>query len=114
MQGRKEKITVNCLCPGLVPTALPAQSLIDAFPKDRLTPISTIVKAVEGFLNDDSVTGQAAECSGENVYYRPAYSFVDDNADYLVGGKFAKDIVIDIDVLAKDSIEKGKKIDTML
>jgi len=114
LQGRKEKITVNCLCPGLVPTALPAQSLIDAFPKDRLTPISTIVKAVEGFLNDDSVTGQAAECSGENVYYRPAYSFVDDNADYLVGGKFAKDIVIDIDVLAKDSIEKGKKIDTML
>ena len=114
LQGRGESITVNCLCPGLVPTALPAQALIDAFPKDRITPISTIVRAVEQFIADDSITGQAAECSGDEIHYRPAYSFSDDNADYLVSGKFAKEIIIDPHVLAIDCIEKGKNFDAML
>jgi len=114
LQGRGENITVNCLCPGLVPTALTAGALVDAFPKDRLTPVSTIVKAVEQFLADDSITGQAAECSGEAIHYRPAYKPVDDNAEYLIGGGFMKDITIDRDVMLHESIERGKKLDGLL
>jgi 15-hydroxyprostaglandin dehydrogenase (NAD) len=114
LQARGENITVNCLCPGLVPTALTAGALVDAFPKDRLTPVSTIVKAVEQFLADDSITGQAAECSGEEIHYRAAYKPVDDNAEYLVGGGFMKEITIDRNVMLAESIERGKKLDGLL
>jgi 15-hydroxyprostaglandin dehydrogenase (NAD) len=114
LQGRGENITVNCLCPGLVPTALPPQALIDAFPKERLTPISTIIKAVEQFLADDSITGQAAECSGEHIHYRAGNTWLDDNAKYLVGGEYTKEITIDRDVMLKDSVVKGEKLDKLL
>ena len=114
MQEKREPITVNCLCPGLVPTALPAQPMIDAFPKDKLTPISTILKVVEGFINDDSVTGQVAECSGLNVYYIPVKPYPDKEAEYLISGKFAQDINIDRQALAKDAIKKGKHLDALL
>lgn len=69
-------VTVNCVCPGLVPTPL-VGALPDFCPPEFQTPISTVVKAIEGFLNDSSVTGQAAECSGENVYYRPMHEYSD-------------------------------------
>jgi 15-hydroxyprostaglandin dehydrogenase (NAD) len=111
---RQETITVNCLCPGLVPTALPGQAIIDAFPKDRLTPISTIVRAVEEFLADGKITGQAAECSGENIHYRPAHAWSDDNAEYLAGGKFAKEINIDQDAMLHNSVARRKKLDELL
>lgn len=114
LQSRGETITVNCLCPGLVPTALPPQALIDAFPKSRLTPISTIVRAIEQFIADESITGQAAECSGLDIHYRPAYTYSDDNAEYLVGGKFAKEVTIDRDLLLHDSVKKGKQLDILL
>lgn len=114
LKQRGETITVNCLCPGLVPTALPGQALIDAFPKDRLTPISTIVRAVEQFLADDSITGQAAECSGEEIHYRPAHTYSDENAEYLVGGKFAKEIQIDRNVMLHNSVARRQKLDELL
>lgn len=88
--------------------------MVDAFPKDKLTPISTIIKAVEGFINDDSVTGQVAECSGLNVYYVPVKAFPDEEAEYVIGGKFMQDITIQPDLLAKDSIEKGERLDSLL
>lgn len=69
-------VTVNCVCPGLVPTPL-VGILPEVCPPEFLTPVSTVVKAIEGFLNDSSVTGQAAECSGENVYYRPMAEYSD-------------------------------------
>ena len=114
MQEKKEPITVNCLCPGLVPTALPAQAIIDAFPRDKLTPIATILQVVEGFINDDSVTGQVAECSGLNVYHIPVKQYPDEEAEYLISGKFAQDINIDWHTLPKDAIEKGKRLDALL
>jgi 15-hydroxyprostaglandin dehydrogenase (NAD) len=114
LKSRDESITVNCLCPGLVPTALPGQAILDAFPKNRLTPISTIVRAVEEFIADDSITGQAAECSGEAIHYRPAPTYSDENAEYLAGGKFVKDIKIDADAMLNNSIASRKKLDELL
>jgi len=114
LKEKQEPITVNCLCPGLVPTNIVPKALIDAYPEEKLTPISTIIKAVEGFINDDSITGQAAECSGKNVYYVPVKEYPDPEAEYLVGGKFATEIAIDPQVMGKESIEKGKKLDALL
>jgi hypothetical protein len=69
-------VTVNCVCPGLVPTPL-VGILPEVCPPEFQTPVATVVKAIEGFINDSSVTGQAAECSGENVYYRPMHEYSD-------------------------------------
>jgi 15-hydroxyprostaglandin dehydrogenase (NAD) len=84
--GRKLKaagvpVTVNCVCPGLVPTPL-VGTMPQVCPPDFITPISTVVKAIEGFLSDSSVTGQAAECSGENIYYRPMHEYSDKGMHY--------------------------------
>ncbi|OQV04814.1 hypothetical protein CLAIMM_09642 [Cladophialophora immunda] len=80
-----EPITVNCICPGLVHTAL---TKIYSFtcPEEYITPASTIVKAFMSFIDDSSLTGQAAECSGENVHYRQRPEFSDDKAAFICGG----------------------------
>ena len=57
-------------------------------PQEMQTPTSTIVKAIDGFLADSSITGQAAECSGSEVHYRPAYTHVNDAAKYLLEGSY--------------------------
>lgn len=85
MRSKQEPITVNCLCPGLVPTGLAVKELLDVFPKERLTPLSTIIKAVEGFIDGEG-SGQVAECSGLNVHYRDPPSYSDEDAVFLVSG----------------------------
>lgn len=88
MEIHKEPITINCVCPGLVPTGLVAQTMLDALPQEMQTPRSTIVKAIDTFLNDSSLNGQVAECSGTEVHYRHPYEPVNEAAEYLIGGKW--------------------------
>jgi hypothetical protein len=40
------------------------------------TPMSTVIRAVEGYLNNSTQTGQVVECSVEDLYYhdQPEYS----------------------------------------
>jgi hypothetical protein len=38
-----------------------------------LTPVSTIVKAYNMFLDDDSLSGKVAECVIENIYFRDCH-----------------------------------------
>jgi hypothetical protein len=58
--------------PGIVPTKIIPQSMLDAVAPDCLTPISTIVKAYDAFLADDNQeTGQAVECSVDKLYVVP-------------------------------------------
>ena len=70
---KAEPITVNCICPGLVPSGLLPQSFSAALKPEMVTPTSTIVKAINNFLVDRSLTGQAAECSGADIIYRPSF-----------------------------------------
>lgn len=114
LQTRGEPITVNCLCPGLVPTPLAGKVLCNAFPTHRLTPIATIVKAVEQFIADESITGQVAECSGPHIHYRKVNETLDDDAKYLVGGEFVKEITIDQDAMAKERAARKKKVAELL
>ena len=66
----KEKISVNCICPAFVPTNLAPQELLEAMPKEHITPMSTIMRAFQGFIDDGSLTGKVAECSLNEIYYR--------------------------------------------
>ncbi|OCT54855.1 hypothetical protein CLCR_02998 [Cladophialophora carrionii] len=91
----KEPITVNCICPGLVPSGLLPEAFTNALQADMITPRSTIVKAINNFLADDSLTGQVAECSGQDVIYRPSYEPENEAARYMLAlqdGKVAAKI----------------------
>ena len=83
---------MNCVCPGLVATAMIPSTTVEAIPKDKLTPVATVTKAIEAFLVDSSITGQAAECSGDEVHYRPPYTFVNEAARYMNDGSWMEDI----------------------
>ena len=74
---------------GLVDSGLTG-TLMAVSPPEYVTPHSTIVKAVDAFLDDDSKNGLAAECSGENIYYRPQHEFADDKAAYVMGENLEK------------------------
>ena len=72
------------LPPGLVPTGLTAP-LIAICPAEYITPTSTVVRAVQQFLDDDTLTGQVAECSGEAIHHRSQPEWGDDMAEYVMG-----------------------------
>lgn len=58
--------------------------LIAVTPQEYVTPTSTIVRAVEGFINDDSLNGQAAECSVNSIHFRKQPEWGDKEAEYIM------------------------------
>ena len=58
--------------------------MIDKVSPKYVTPASTVIKAFEGFLENESMTGQAAECSGEHVYYRTQPEWSDEEAKAIM------------------------------
>lgn len=83
----REPITVNCILPGLVATPLANAALLAAYPKDMVTPDTVIVKAVNNFLEDPSLTAQVAECSGQEIFYREILPYSNAAAEYMSPGK---------------------------
>lgn len=70
---------------GLVPTPL-VGILPEVCPPEYQTPVSTIVRAVEAFATDGTLTGKVAECSGEKVYYRDMLEYSDPAAEFIMRG----------------------------
>ncbi|KAF2267660.1 15-hydroxyprostaglandin dehydrogenase [Lojkania enalia] len=66
----KENITVNCICPGFIPTNLCPPQILEVWPKEHITPMKTALDAIDAFLGDDSMTGQAVELSLDKLYFR--------------------------------------------
>jgi hypothetical protein len=108
---RDEPVTVNCLCPGIVPTGLMPQTIVDSMPHEMVTWVSTIVKAINAFLADDSITGQSAECSGEDVIYRQPYEPENEAARYMLSGKWIESA--DGEELQKHKGEKARCYNVM-
>jgi hypothetical protein len=57
---------------------------LQACPSEYVTPTSTIVRAFESFINDDSRTAQLAECSGLNIHYKSMPGYSDKAAEYIM------------------------------
>jgi hypothetical protein len=75
---------------GLVDTGLTHTQLMPFAREGFETPHSTIVRAVESFIDDDSKNGLAAECSTTNIYYRTQREWSDDAArQVMTGGAFS-------------------------
>ena len=91
LQILEEPITINCICPGLVDTGLTGV-LMDVSPPEHVTPKSTIVRAVTGFVDDASLTGQVAECSVENIHYRKQPEWGDQDAEYIMTNKLEAEL----------------------
>ena len=61
----KDNINVNVVLPGIVPTKIIPQSMLDAVSPENLTPVDNIVRTYDRFLNDDDLYDQVVECSAE-------------------------------------------------
>ena len=72
---------------GLVPTGLTAP-IMAICPPEYITPPSTVVRAVQQFLDDDTLTGQVAECSGEAIHHRKQPEYGDEKAEFIMGEGF--------------------------
>ncbi|KAF2277563.1 NAD(P)-binding protein [Westerdykella ornata] len=79
----KEGITVNCICPAFIPTNLCPPEMLEVWPKEHITPLSTAVKAIDAFLNDDSMTGQVVELSQENIYFRQMVDWANESQKWI-------------------------------
>ncbi|ORY15881.1 hypothetical protein BCR34DRAFT_464183, partial [Clohesyomyces aquaticus] len=79
----KEGITVNCICPGFIPTALAPPGILERWPKEHITPLSTATKAIDAFLGDDNMTGQAVELSQDKIYFRDMVDWVNESQKWI-------------------------------
>jgi len=63
------------------------KSYVGVSPIEYLTPLSTIVRAVEQFFADGSVTGRVAECTVNDINYKNAPEYTDENVAFIMNGK---------------------------
>jgi 15-hydroxyprostaglandin dehydrogenase (NAD) len=92
LQRLNEPITVNCICPGLVDTGL-TPALMAVAPPEYVTPKSTIVRAVVGFIEDDKQNGRAAECSVDKIHYREQPEWGDEGSEYIMTNKLEEELI---------------------
>lgn len=111
LQLRKEPITVNAICPGIVPSGLMPQTAVDSVPPEYITVHQTIVDAIQRFLSDDSLTGHVLECSGRDLISRPVCKPENDAAAFMLGGTYVKDW--DMEKLKQHTDEKKVVYDSI-
>ncbi|KAH6995431.1 hypothetical protein EDB80DRAFT_755462 [Ilyonectria destructans] len=80
---KTDGITVNCICPGFIVTNLCPKHMVDKFPKEHITPMSSVLRAYDAFLTDDSLTGQTVELSLDQLYYRTKPEYANESQRWL-------------------------------
>jgi 15-hydroxyprostaglandin dehydrogenase (NAD) len=78
-----ENITINAVLPAFVITNLAPGPLNSIWPTEHTTPMSTILKAFNKYLDTDK-TGQIGECSLEEVYFRTQPEYANASQKWLV------------------------------
>ncbi|KEZ41758.1 hypothetical protein SAPIO_CDS6733 [Scedosporium apiospermum] len=73
---KAENITINCLCPGIISTRL-TERLMSLIPTEAITPIETVMKCYDRFINGDE-TGCTAEVSKDQIYLRDQPEYADE------------------------------------
>lgn len=87
-----DNITVNAICPNVILTALCPPAVAKLFPKERLTPMSTALKAFDKILDDGTITARVFELITEDVIEREQIPYANENARWLSieGGELFK------------------------
>ncbi|KAJ5909067.1 Short-chain dehydrogenase/reductase SDR [Penicillium taxi] len=69
---QKENILLNVVMPGILDTPIVPPGMIKAVSPECITPISTVLKAFDIFLEDTTgMAGELLECSAEKLLYYP-------------------------------------------
>ncbi|KAK6073816.1 15-hydroxyprostaglandin dehydrogenase [Seiridium cupressi] len=76
--------TVNCFCPGFVMTGICPPEMKEVSPPEHITPMSTIMRAFDMFIEDDTMTGQCIEASLGDLYPRLTLPFVNSSQKWIV------------------------------
>ncbi|KAM5366557.1 hypothetical protein ACJZ2D_010454 [Fusarium nematophilum] len=71
----KENIRINCVLPGIVSTKIIPPEMIAAVSAECITPLETITSAYSKFLQDDTLYGEAIECSADKMLFTPRPEF---------------------------------------
>lgn len=79
----KENITVNAICPAFIKTNLAPKVILEKFPEEHVTPMSTALKAFDAFLGDDSMTGQMVELSLGYLFFRKQPEWANESQRWL-------------------------------
>lgn len=82
---RKENITINTICPAFIVTNLAPPVIRDKFPKEHITPMSTALKAIDAFLDDDNMTGETVELSLGDLFFRKQPQWANESQRWLNG-----------------------------
>lgn len=89
---KTENITINAVLPAFVVTNLAPGPLNSIWPKEHTTPMSTILKAFNLYLDTDK-TGHIGECSLEEIYFRTQPEYPNESQRWVVeesGGLWAQ------------------------
>ncbi|CAI7608134.1 unnamed protein product [Penicillium pancosmium] len=73
---QKENILINVVMPGMVATPIVPPEMIAAVTPECLTPVKTVLKAYQVFLEDTTgMAGETLECSADKLiyYHMPEY-----------------------------------------
>ncbi|KAK3376043.1 hypothetical protein B0T24DRAFT_572633 [Lasiosphaeria ovina] len=72
-------IQINALAPAVLDTNIAPNK--DLFKHMVVTPMSTLIRGVDGFLADPGLTGAVAEIHGDSVTIRPPHEYVDTESE---------------------------------
>lgn len=79
----QQNIQINAICPAFVSTALCPKDMLDRFPKQHITPMSTVLKAYDTFIRDDTLNGQTVELSQDQLYFRTKPDYPNESQRWL-------------------------------
>jgi len=74
---------VNAICPGFIPTNLCPPQILEVWPKEHITPLSTAIKAIDAFLGDETMSGQTVELSQKQIYFRQCVDWANDSQKWV-------------------------------
>lgn len=85
-----DNLTVNAILPGMVVTGLTPPWLVAQIPQEYLTPMSTILRAFDDLIKEETVdgrlhrkTGQCLEAAEDKLFYREPVEFPSDGQRWL-------------------------------
>jgi hypothetical protein len=96
-----DNIALNCIMPAYVDTNLTPNEVTSLWPKEWVTPISTMVRAYDELIsatgavaqdgksdgaNDVVKTGQAVECVVDKLFYRQPVDYPDESQKFCIDG----------------------------
>ena len=78
-----ENITINALLPAFVATNIQPGQLNSIWPKEHLTPMSTLLRLYHIYLDTDK-TGQVGECTRDEIHFRSQPEFANESQRFVV------------------------------